>query len=59
MTRDRRVKIVGWTLGMSLAIFVMLSKGFHSPQDHVLHAIIGAALGLAIGSLVPIKPKKL
>jgi len=59
MTRGRQVKVVGWTLGMSLAIYVMLSKGTVSPLDHVFHAIIGAALGLVVGSLVPVKPKKL
>jgi hypothetical protein len=58
MTTNRVIKIVGWTLGMSLAIYVMLTKGVDSPQDHLLHAIIGAVLGLTIGSLVPIKPEK-
>jgi hypothetical protein len=26
--------MIGWTLGMSFAIFLMLSKGVDSPQDH-------------------------
>jgi hypothetical protein len=49
VTRNRLVKMIGWTLGMSLAIFLMLSKGVDSPLDHTRHAIIGAMLGLVIG----------
>jgi uncharacterized membrane protein YccC len=47
--------MIGWTLGMSVAICLMLSKGVDSSLEHARHAILGAMLGLVIGSLVPLK----
>jgi len=55
MTKRRFVKIISWTLGMSFAVFAMLSKGFVSPRENVEHALLGAAIGLALGIIFAAK----
>jgi hypothetical protein len=43
---------------MSVATYVMFSKGFFSTREHLEHAMIGMFLGLVIGSLVPLEKTK-
>jgi hypothetical protein len=43
------IKIVGWTLGMTLGVY-LITDGKGGPSDHPWqHALIGAAIGLILG----------
>jgi uncharacterized membrane protein YqaE (UPF0057 family) len=59
MTKKRAFKVLGWTMGMSFAVYVMLSKGFVSPQEHLEHALIGAAIGLVLGIIFAARVPKI
>jgi ElaB/YqjD/DUF883 family membrane-anchored ribosome-binding protein len=43
-------KIVSWTLGMALAVF-LITDGKTTSEHPLQHLLIGAALGLALGFL--------
>jgi hypothetical protein len=50
------VKIVGWTLGMTVAVFLM-TDGKTSSDRPVTHALIGAAIGFMLGLIFSRKVK--
>jgi hypothetical protein len=46
----REWKIVWWTLGMTVAVF-LITDGKTTSEHPLLHLLIGAALGLFLGSI--------
>jgi ABC-type nitrate/sulfonate/bicarbonate transport system permease component len=49
-------KIVSWTLGMALAVF-LITDGKTTSKHALRHLLIGAALGFVLGLLFTWNPK--
>ena len=46
--KARLTKIVGWTLGMAVGVY-LITDGKSISKHPLEHALIGAAIGLALG----------
>jgi hypothetical protein len=44
------IKIVGWTLGMTVGVY-LITDGKTTSEHPIEHALIGAAIGLVLGIL--------
>jgi hypothetical protein len=51
------IKIVGWTLGMTLAVY-LITEGKGMTEHALEHALIGATIGLILGCLFSRNLKK-
>jgi hypothetical protein len=51
------IKVVGWTLGMAFAVYLIMDGKSIAPPHPIKHALIGAAMGLVLGILFALNLK--